>query len=144
MTQSRKNILLISFDDAIAVWRYKGIFGVPLHTPNFDRICAQSTTFHAAMCQAPICGPSRASFMSGKAPHQSGVLTNKTPVFSKIAPQDMWPYRLRQAGYFCSSGGKVHHGFRPLPPGHHAVLYSDERKHFRIDLVNARVGPLDD
>ncbi|MEL7091253.1 MAG: sulfatase-like hydrolase/transferase [Pseudomonadota bacterium] len=134
MTQPRKNILLISFDDAIAFWRYKNVFNAPLQTPNFDRICAESTAFHAAMCQSPICGPSRASFMSGKAPHQSGVLNNRTRVFSKIRPQDMWPHRLKQAGYFCSSGGKMHHGFLPLAPEMHDVLYSDERKRFRIDI----------
>ncbi|MEM8576610.1 MAG: sulfatase-like hydrolase/transferase [Pseudomonadota bacterium] len=128
-----KNIVLISFDDAVAFWKYKTVFGAELQTPNFDRICAESTAFKNAFCQAPICGPSRASFMSGKTPHQLGVFDNRTPVFSKITPQEMWPYRLKQAGYFCSSGGKVHHGFRPLDPEPHAVLYSDERKRFRID-----------
>ncbi|MEL7099840.1 MAG: sulfatase-like hydrolase/transferase [Pseudomonadota bacterium] len=133
MSQPRKNIMLISFDDAVAFWKYKTVFGEALQTPNLDRICEQSAAFKSAFCQAPICGPSRSSFMSGKTPHQLGVFDNRTSVFSKISPDQMWPYRLKKAGYFCSSGGKVHHGFRPLPQEIHEVLYSDERKPFRID-----------
>lgn len=133
MAPKRKNILLVSFDDAVAFWKYKTVFGEPLQTPNLDRICLESASFKSAFCQAPICGPSRSSFMSGKTPHQLGVFDNRTSVFSKISPTEMWPYKLKEAGYFCSSGGKVHHGFRPLPPEIHDVLYSDERKPFRID-----------
>ena len=78
-----KNILLFSFDDAVAFWKYKTLFGAELKTPNLDRICAQSTAFHSAYCQAPICGPSRASFMSGQSPHQSGVL-NREQLFEAL------------------------------------------------------------
>tara|TARA_R110000787_G_scaffold36948_3_gene94134 strand:- start:651 stop:1973 length:1323 start_codon:yes stop_codon:yes gene_type:complete len=134
LEKSRKNIIIISLDDAFAFWHYKKVFGIELKTPNLDRICAQSTAFHSAYCQSPLCGPSRASFMSGKAPPQTGVYSNKEKVFQKIAPQEMWPFRLKENGYFCSSGGKVHHGFKPLGKDVHAVFYSDERKSFRIDL----------
>ena len=130
---ARRNILLISLDDAVAFWRYKSVFGQALQTPNLDRICAQSTSFQAAYCQSPICGPSRASFMSGRTPHQLGVFHNRDKVFDSVHPQEMWPFRLKQAGYFCSSGGKVHHGYKPLKPYAHGVLYSDKRKGFRID-----------
>ncbi len=129
----QKNILLVSFDDAVAYWPYKTCFNLPLQTPNLDRICAESTAFHAAYCQAPICAPSRASFMSGKTPHELGLHTHDSKVFEHHPAEIMWPHRLKQEGYFCSSGGKVHHGFKPLPPEVHEVLYSDERKFFRVD-----------
>ncbi|MEX0285238.1 MAG: sulfatase-like hydrolase/transferase [Paracoccaceae bacterium] len=133
MTTRPKNILLVSFDDAVAYWPYKSCFGVPLQTPSLDRICEQSTAFQSAYCQAPICSPSRASFMSGQTPHALGVHEYNSDVFAQHSPEIMWSYRLKQAGWFCSSGGKVHHGFKPLPPEVHDVLYSDERKFFRID-----------
>ncbi|WGW02314.1 sulfatase-like hydrolase/transferase [Tropicibacter oceani] len=134
MTEKQpRNIVLISLDDAVSFWKYKTIFGEALQTPNLDRICAQSTGFHSAYCQTPLCGPSRASFMSGKTPHQLEIFENKVSVFDRVAPEDMWPYRLKENGYFCSSGGKVHHGYRPLAQPIHEVLYSDERKGFRID-----------
>lgn len=134
MSNAKKNILVISLDDAFSFWRYKTMFGIELQTPNLDRICSQSTAFHAAYCQSPLCGPSRASFMSGKAPPQTGVYENKDKVFKKLEAQSMWSYKLKEDGYFCSSGGKVHHGFKPLPQNIHKVLYSDEAKGFRIDL----------
>jgi len=99
-TPSGRNIMLITFDDAVAFWKYKTVFGEVLQTPNLDRICAQSTAFHAAYTQAPVCSPSRASFMSGKAPHQSGLTTPYKEIFEKIPPREMWPYLLKQNGYF--------------------------------------------
>lgn len=135
MAKAQKNILLISMDDAVSYWKYKTVFGETLHTPNLDRICAQSTAFHSAYCQSPVCGPSRASFMSSKSPHETQVFQNKDNIFDRITPQEMWSYRLKSNGYFCSSGGKVHHGYKPLPPAIHKVLYSDKRKGFRIDRL---------
>lgn len=127
---TKPNILLVSFDDAVAYWPYKTAFQQPLLTPNLDRICAQSTAFHAAYSPATVCNPARASFMSGRTPHQLGVHANKDNVFDLHDPRIMWPYRLRQDGYFCSSGGKVHHGHLPLPEPVHSILFSDEQKDF--------------
>ena len=143
-THDKKNILLISFDDAVAYWRYKAIFGELLQTPNLDRICAQSTAFQNAYCQAPVCSPSRASFMSGKSPHQSGVTGSDKNYFDKIAPEEMWPYTLKQNGYYCSSGGKVMRGFVPLPGAIHKVLFSDRRRRFTTDRRKMYKGPDDD
>lgn len=130
----KKNVVLISFDDAVAFWKYKTLFGARLQTPNLDRIMAVSTTFQAAYCQSPLCGPSRASFMSGRSPYETGILGNDVKAFTILKPQDIWTWQLRAGGYYCSSGGKVHHGYRPLPPEVHEVLYSDERKFFPVDL----------
>ena len=130
----RKNIVLFSFDDCIAFWRYSTLFGVKLQTPNLDRLRAVSTTFSAAYCQSPLCGPSRASFMSGRAPHDTWILDNKTKAFTVLKPEDIWSYQLKANGYFCSSGGKVHHGYVPLPDEIHAALYSDHKKFFPRDL----------
>ncbi len=132
VSQKPKNVILVSFDDAVAYWHYREVFGVTLQTPNLDRICAQSTAFKSAYCQSPVCGPSRASFMSGKTPHQSGCFENATKFYDKIEPRDMWPYLLKQQGYFCSSGGKVHHGYKPLPKETYEALYSDPPKKLGI------------
>lgn len=129
----RRNILLISMDDAVAFWKYKTVFGEILQTPNLDRICAQSTAFHAAYCQVPICGPSRAAMISGKSPFQSGFHNGTESVFDCVPPRDMWPYLLKKNGYFCSSAGKVEQRFVPLPPEIYHELYSDEPQSFRLD-----------
>ncbi|WP_295534560.1 sulfatase-like hydrolase/transferase [uncultured Thioclava sp.] len=129
MTQlERPNILLISMDDAFAFWRFRNAFGVQLQTPNLDRICARATAFHAAYCQVPVCGPSRSSFLSGLAPHQTGIFDNYSEIFEMLRPDQMWSYRLKEAGYYCSTAGKVHHGYRPRPPEIHDALYSHESR----------------
>ena len=129
----KKNVVLISFDDAVAFWKYKTVFGEALQTPNLDRICAQSTAFQAAYCQAPICSPSRASFMSGLAPHQSGVTGPYKNYFEKIPAEAMWPYQLKKNGFYCSSGGKVMQGYAALDDEVHNALFSDKPKKFRGD-----------
>lgn len=135
MTQTaRRNILLISFDDCFAYHHCRSAFGEPLRVPNLDRIAGAATQFQSAYCQAPICGPSRASLMSARTPHQLGLFNNDVDVFRKVGPQDIWSYKLKESGYFCSSGGKVHHGYGPLPKPIHDVLYSDGRKRFGSDF----------
>lgn len=128
----RPNIVLISMDDAFAFWRFKEAFGVRLQTPNLDRICEVSTAFHAAYCQVPVCGPSRASFLSGLAPHQTGIFDNYSEIFELLRPDQMWSYRLKEAGYYCATAGKVHHGYRPRPPEIHDALYSHESHRCRF------------
>ena len=131
---TQKNVLLVSFDDCIAFQNYRDAFGVTLQTPNLDKIMAQAAVFRAAYCQVPLCGPSRASFMTGRMPYEFGVLSNADDVFERIDAREIWTYRLKQAGYFCSSGGKVHHGYKPLKRRHHTVIYSDAQKHFTDDM----------
>lgn len=120
----RKNIVLIGLDDAFSFWRFRDAFGAQLKTPNLDRICARSTAFTSAYCQIAICGPSRASMMSGLSPYETGVFDNYTSVFDVLRPEQFWQYRIKQAGYYCSTAGKIHHMFKPLPPKDHDVLYS--------------------
>ena len=120
----RKNIILISIDDGGAYWRFRDAFRERLQVPNLDRICDVSTAFTSAYCQTPICGPSRNSAMTGLSPHQSGILDNYTDLFSVIRPEQLWQFRLKQAGYYCTTAGKVHHGFKPLAPHIHRQLYS--------------------
>ena len=74
----RKNIILISIDDGIAFWRYRHVFGPALLTPNLDRMAEAATAFTSAYCQVPICGPSRASMLTGLSPFETGIVDNYT------------------------------------------------------------------
>ncbi len=70
-SQEKPNILFIAIDD-LNDW-VGCMKGHPqAKTPNIDKLAAQGTLFTNAHCQAPICGPSRASVMSGLYPHNSG------------------------------------------------------------------------
>lgn len=130
----RKNILLVSFDDGVAPWPLKTAFHEPLQTPNLDRLCEVSTVFAAAYAQAPICGPSRASMMTTMMPHELGILDNSAFVFDTVPAQTGWSHALKAAGVFASSGGKLHHRYKPLARPFHQALYSDDRKAFPDDM----------
>jgi arylsulfatase A-like enzyme len=41
-------------------------------TPHIDRLASEGILFTNAHCQAPLCGPSRASVLSGMYPFNSG------------------------------------------------------------------------
>lgn len=139
----QKNILFISFCDAVAFWKYKTLFGEELQTPNLDRICAQSTAFHAAYTQVTMCSPARASFMSGKSPLVTGITSTDKSYFDTIPPEELWPYTLKSNGYFNSSGGKVMLGYGPLPKDIHETLFSDRRRRFNM-FRRKRFVDLDD
>ncbi|MEC9228060.1 MAG: sulfatase-like hydrolase/transferase, partial [Verrucomicrobiota bacterium] len=58
----KPNILFIAIDDLKPTI---GAYCSNVPTPAMDEIAAQGTTFMNAYCQQAICGPSRASVMTG-------------------------------------------------------------------------------
>ncbi len=60
-----KNILFIMADQLRA--DYLSCYGHPtLKTPNIDALAARGVRFSRAYVQAPVCGPSRMSFYTGR------------------------------------------------------------------------------
>ena len=75
----RKNILFIMCDQLRA--DYLSCYGHPfLETPNIDRLAERGVRFSSAYCQAPLCGPSRASFYTGRYLASHGALVNADPL----------------------------------------------------------------
>ena len=108
------NVLLIAVDD-LNDW--VGCLGVhpQTKTPNIDSLAHDGVLFTNAHCQGPICGPSRASLLSGKYPHQTGVYQQPT---GKSMENDRKNFRGRMlTEYFASHGyktmgvGKIAHGY---------------------------------
>lgn len=66
------NVLLIVCDD---LNDFEGVFGghPQAQTPNIDALAASGVRFVNAHTNAPICGPSRSSFITGIYPHRSGI-----------------------------------------------------------------------
>ena len=67
----RPNVLFIMADDLNTDLGFMG--DKTAVTPNLDKLATQSTVFNKAYCQAPICGPSRNSLLTGIYPHNSGL-----------------------------------------------------------------------
>ncbi len=112
-TASAPNVLLIAIDD-LNDW--VGCMGghPDARTPNIDRLASRGTLFTNAHCQAPICGPSRASLFSGLLPSTSGIYgqiaDNKLRQASDIMRTvTLLPDYLEQHGYRTMACGKLFH-----------------------------------
>jgi arylsulfatase A-like enzyme len=89
-----------------------------LKTPNMDRIAAGGVRFTEAFVTNSLCGPSRASVLTGLYSHAHGVITNGGgPEFYNQPglrdDQVTFVHLLRQAGYHTALVGKWHLGFAP-------------------------------
>ena len=63
----KPNILVVQADQLTALCL--SAYGKPLAlTPHIDKIAAQGTVFANTYCNSPVCGPSRASMMTGRIP----------------------------------------------------------------------------
>lgn len=107
------NILLIISDDLNT--RIGPYMELDKHTPNLDRLAAEGVRFSRTYCQYPLCGPSRASLMSGLHPETNGVLNNndqpgsyrkETPA---LADHPSMAGFFRQQGYYTARVSKIYH-----------------------------------
>ena len=98
----RPNVLLILADDL--GWSDLGSFGGEIRTPHLDALAQNGLSFTQCYNSAR-CSPSRASLLTGLAPHQAG-FPNLTGVLS---PRSVTlPEVLGEAGYSTSMVGKWH------------------------------------
>jgi arylsulfatase A-like enzyme len=99
-----RNILFIMCDQLRA--DYLSCYGhKTLSTPHIDSIAARGVRFDRAYCQSPNCGPSRASFYSGRYVFSHGATWNFIPL--PLGEQTMGDY-LRPAGMRVAVVGKTH------------------------------------
>lgn len=83
-----------------------GCYGSPfMDTPNIDRLAAEGVIFDNAHCQAPVCTPSRASFLTGRYAHTTKCCRNGQTI---PATELLLPKLLNQNGYVCGLSGKLH------------------------------------
>src|SRR3989440_9813781 len=102
--------------------------------PNLDRLAQQGMRFTSAYCAQPICSPSRAAILTGKAParlHLTTYLPGRPDCVSQkvLHPEiqmqvplseKMLPRYFKEAGYVSAAIGKWHlggKGFEPLDHG---------------------------
>ena len=115
--KSPPNVLMICVDD-LNDW--VGCMGGHPNaiTPNIDKLTSKGMIFTNAHCQAPICGPSRASIMTGLRPSTTGI-------YGQIADEKIrgageatngivfLPEYFKTHGYYTMGKGKIFHEHAP-------------------------------
>jgi len=114
-TQQRPNILFVVADDLnTRIGPYVDP-SLQMHTPSLDRLAAEGVSFTRAYSQYPVCGPSRASFMSGLYPETNGVRTNAFETANhRIATPALADHPtlsgfFRERGYYTARVSKIFH-----------------------------------
>lgn len=112
------NVLMIAVDD---LNDFIGAMGHPdAITPNIDRLAANGAIFTNAHCQAPLCGPSRASILTGLRPSSTGIYgmieDNEIRAANKLTKGTTFMHQyFKDAGYHLLGVGKIFH--RHFPDG---------------------------
>lgn len=111
------NVLFIAVDD---LNNWLGCLGEypNAKTPNMDKLAAQGVLFSNAHCQAPLCGPSRASIMTGLRPSTTGIYgmtpDNEIRSVNKITKDIVFlPEYFKNNGYHTMGIGKLFHIHTP-------------------------------
>ncbi|MCH5599854.1 sulfatase family protein [Niabella ginsengisoli] len=105
-TNAQPNIVLIISDDH--AYQAISAYGNSIvHTPSIDRIASEGALFQKAYVANSICGPSRASILTGKYSHANGFKDNRSTFDFN---QNNFAKVLQQAGYQTAWIGKMHLG----------------------------------
>ncbi|MEL6108960.1 MAG: sulfatase [Planctomycetota bacterium] len=123
----RPNVLFLICDDLNCDI---GCYGHPLvKTPNIDRLASRGVRFDRTYCQYPLCGPSRASFMTGLYPDQTLIRGNSIHLRQTLPNVQTMSQLFRRNGYFATRVGKIYHYNVPkhIGTGGHDDPYSWDR-----------------
>ena len=111
----RPNVLFIVIDD-LNDW-VGFLNGHPdTRTPNLDRLASRGVYFTNAYTVSPICGPSRASVLTGMRPETTGVYNNKGTYTDYVPHAAALPRYLREHGYYVMGAGKINHAMGMVVP----------------------------
>ena len=114
-SKEKLNVLLIIADDLNCDL---GAYGnLVVKTPNIDRFAEKGILFENAHNQYPLCGPSRASFMTGMYTNQTKITRNNMNLRNSIPDVITLGQRFRQSGYQSVRIGKMFHYDNPSAIG---------------------------
>ena len=105
----KMNVLFIAVDDLrpqLGCYGHKEII-----SPNIDRLAKRGLVFDRTYCQQAVCGPSRASLLSGLRPDSIGAYEWYVRLRDEVPDVLTLPEHFKNNGYETISVGKVYHSW---------------------------------
>lgn len=133
--RQRPNIVFIMSDDHAyqAVSAYGGEIGRLAPTPNIDRIARNGAIFLNSYVTNSLCGPSRATMLTGRFSHMHGFTKNGQKFDNSMWN---WPRALGQQGYQTALFGKWHLNYSPEGAGFGTwKVLDDQGKYYNPDII---------
>ena len=72
MSEQQPNIILLVSDQHRGDWM-SFLGDEHARTPHMDKLAAQGVSFTEMICNYPLCGPSRMSFLTGRQPFRNDI-----------------------------------------------------------------------
>src|SRR4051794_26027008 len=141
-SQSPPNILFIFSDDH--AYQAISAYGDPrklIQTPNIDRIAKEGMRFDRCLVPNSICGPSRATVLTGTYNHLNGFVNNSNCRFD--GSQTTFPKLLQAAGYQTAMVGKWHLGSDPTGFDYWKILVGQGVYYNPVMITNGQSGKED-
>ncbi len=106
-----------------------------ISTPNLDRLANEGIKFNNCFVTNAVCGPSRATILTGKYNHING-LTDNHKVFDST--QVIYPQILKKAGYQTAMIGKWHLGSTPMGFDYYSILPNQGEYYQPVFIENGK------
>ena len=135
---ARPNIVYIMSDDH--AYQAISAYGSPLSklapTPNIDRIAKNGAMFTQSFVGNSLCGPSRATLLTGRQSHAHGFTQNGQRFENNVW---VWPRALSQAGYATAMFGKWHINHSPEGIGFDDwKVLDDQGEYYNPDIITPK------
>jgi N-sulfoglucosamine sulfohydrolase len=134
---SRPNVVMIIVHD---LGQYLGCFGAGVKTPCLDALAAEGVVFDNHFCTDAQCSPSRGSILTGRMPHNNGLI-GLAHIGWQLGTQEVTlPMYLGAAGYETHLFGFQHEhselarlGYQHLRPGGPALAGAETLAEFLLE-----------
>jgi arylsulfatase A-like enzyme len=132
------NIIFIMSDDHAwqAISAYGHVMSQVAPTPHIDRLANEGMRFDRCLVTNSICGPSRATLLTGKYSHMNGMYRNPGRMQSFDGTQQTFPKIMREAGYQTAIVGKWHLHSEPTGFDHWDIL-PGQGHYYNPDFINS-------
>jgi arylsulfatase A-like enzyme len=130
------NVVVVHTDDT---GRYIGPYGHGIHTPALQTLADEGLLFRNLHCAGPTCSPSRAAFMTGQYPHETGMIGLAHRGFSLDDPSGHLATHLSRHGYETVLAGQQHEAEAPAGVDASTEVLGYDRS---LDQIEEGVGDI--